>query len=146
MFELDDKTQEIVNDYNAPEVLLSRSEGNSGVYVYYNTKDGLVLKNGDLEVILNNNKEINITDGLTSFKLSGGKVSIGKDGEDGEQTLMGQTVQKMLSDFAGKLFAIGVEMSANDKTSFIGPKIEKCAQEMQESCTKILSETVKISK
>jgi len=145
MFELDDKTQEIVNDYNAPEVLLSRSEGNSGVYVYYNTKNGLVLKNGDLEVILNNNKEINITDGLTSFKLSGGKIGIGKDGDDGEQTLMGQSVQKMLSDFAGNLFAIGVEMSANDKTSFIGPKIEKCAQEMQEACTKILSETVKIS-
>lgn len=144
LFELDDKTKEIVDDYNAPEVLLSRSDGNSGVYVYYNTKDGLVLKNGQLEVVLNNDKQIHITDGTTSFDLEGSKITIG-NGNNPQSTLMGENVKNMLSTFASELLAIGGEMALNDKTSFIGPKIVKCATKMQEACNDILSNTVKIS-
>ena len=144
LFELDDKTQEIVNDYDAPEVLLSRSDGNSGVYVYYNTKDGLVLKNGDLEVILNNDKEIHITDGTSSFELKGSKITIG-NGNTNQSTLMGENVKDLLVKFAGELSAIGQKMTANPYTSFIAPDFIKCASEMQQSCNNILSDTVKIS-
>ena len=145
MFELDDKTQEIVNDYNAPEILLSRSDGNSGVYVYYNTKDGLVLKNGDLEVILNNNKEIHVTDGTTSFDLSGSKVTIG-NGNNNQSTLMGEDVKDLLMQLSNDLLAIGQKMTPNPYTSFVAPDFIKCSTQMKQKCSNILSDTVKISK
>lgn len=145
MFELDDKTQELVNEYDSPEVLLSRSDGNSGVYVYYNTKDGLMLKNGDLEVNLTNNKEIHITDGTSFFKIEGGKVTIGKDG-DIQSNLMGEDVKELLVKLAGDIVAIGQKMTSNPYTSFVAPDFIKCGNEAQQKCNDILSETVKISK
>ena len=145
MFELDDKTKEIVDDYDSPEVLLSRSNGDSGVYVYYNTKDGLTLKNGDLEVHLTNNKEIHITDQESSFDIVGGKVTIGKS-DNLQSTLMGEDVKELLSTLGGDLIKIGNKMASNPYTSSVAPDMIKCGNNVQSTCNKILSETVKISK
>lgn len=145
MFELDDKTQEIVNDYDSPEVLLSRSTGDSGVYIYYTAKDGIMIKNGDLEVHLTNNKEIHITDQTSSFDIVGGKVTIGKN-DDLQSNLMGEDVKELLVKLGGDLVNIGNKMSANQYTSPVGPDVVKCGNDVQKACNKILSETVKISR
>lgn len=145
MFELDDKTSEIVSsDYDSPEVLLSRSTGDSGVYIYYNTTDGVMIKNGDLEVHLTNNKEIEITDGTAFFKISGSKINIGKD--EGQQTLMGEDVKDLLVNLAGELKAIGVKMQGNQYVGYLSGDFVESGNNLQKATNTILSDTVKISR
>ena len=145
MFELDDKTQEIVNDYDSPEVLLSRSTGNSGVYIYYNTKDGIIIKNGDLQIQLSNNKEIHITDNESSIDISGGMINIGK-GDNYQSNLMGEDVKKLLVKLGGDLQNIGKKLAPNPYVSNISPDFIKCGTDVQNACNNILSDTIKISK
>ena len=144
MFELNDDNKEIVDDYDAPEVLLSRNDGQSGVYVYYNTKDGLILKNGDLEVNLNNNKEIHITDGTSSFDIKGSEIFIGKN-EDLQPALMGKEVETLLQHLAKLLGNLGQASSAYP-LSPLSPIFLQGQTDLLEDINKILSKTVNISK
>lgn len=143
MFELDDKTKEIVDDYDSPEVLLSRSSGDSGVYVYYNAKDGLMLKNGDLEVHLTNNKEIHITDQTASIDMTGSNIDIGKQ-EDRQPGVMGTELYNLLRKLGTDLVTIGGKMPPC--RSAVGPDFINAGKAVVQACEEILSKTVKISK
>lgn len=144
MFELNDDTQEIVNDYDSPEVLLARNDGQSGVYVYYNTKDGLVLRNGDLEVILNNDKEIHITDGTSSFDIVGSLITIGKK-ENQQPALMGQDVKNLLEHLAANFQKLN-QAASSYPLSPLAPHFLKAYEDLETDIQPILSDTVKISK
>lgn len=143
MFELNDDTQEIVDDYDAPEVLLARNDGQSGVYVYYNTKDGLVLRNGDLEVILNNDKEIHINDGTVSFDIVGSKITIGNQ-DKVEAAVLGEKLKSLLETLAGHIQKLSVA-SSSYPLSPLAPKFLDCYTDLTTDVQKILSDTVKIS-
>jgi hypothetical protein len=145
LFELTENTKQLIEDYDSPEVLLSRSTGDNDVFIYYNASDGIKIKNGDLEVILNNEKEIHITDQETSFDIVGGNVTIGKQ-DDLQSNLMGEDVKQLLLDLGGDLVNIGNKMSANPYTSHVGPDVIKCGNKVQQACNNILSETIKTSR
>ncbi len=139
-------TNNAIGDYTSSEVLLSRSTGKSGsVFVYYNDKEGLVSKLGDTKIQISPNKEIHITDNKSSFDIIDGVISIGKN-ENQEYIVMGETLQKLLTDLGGDLQNIGTAMSSMPFVSPLGEQFVNMGTDIQNKCTDLLSNTVKISK
>ena len=140
-------TDNAIGDYASSEVLLSRSTGQSGsVFVYYNDKEGLVSKLGDTKIQITPNKEINITDNKSSLNIVDGIITIGGNDKDKEYTVMGQTLQKLLTDLGGDLQNIGKTMSSMPFVSPLGEEFTNMGTDIQKKCADLLSNTVKISK
>ena len=139
-------TDNAIGDYGSSEILLSRTTGKSGsVFIYYNDKEGLVLKLGDTKIQISPTKEIHITDNKSSFNIVDGLITIG-NGQKEEYTVMGETLQKILIDLGGELQNIGTEMSSMPFVSPLGEHFANMGTEVQNKCTDLLSNTVKISK
>jgi len=147
MFEQTEETKEITQGYDATEVLLSRTAGDDGnVFVYYNNADGLVAKVGETKINITSNNEIHITDAKSSIKIVGGIITIGKEGDDGEQTVMGQTLQDALIYLGSTLQHIGELMSHKQYVSEISTDFMQLGKDFTNKCNEILSNTVKITK
>ena len=145
MFEETDTTKEIVNPYDATEVLLSRSCGDNGsVYIYYVDSEGIVLRIGDVKINITTTNEIHITDSKAYVKIIGGQVFIGKDGKQ-ELTVMGETLQQTLNDLGQALFNAGSKMAGATPVSTVSPDFIQMGQKLTQACNKLLSQTVKIS-
>ena len=139
-------TQNNIGDYSSSEVLMSRTSGPSGnVFVYYNDKEGLVLKYGELQVQLAPSKEIHITDGTSSFAIVGGNITIGKE-EQLEPSVMGEKLKDLIQGLGGDLVTIGTSMSSMPFVSPIGQQFIQMGTDVQTKANEILSDTVKISK
>jgi len=147
MFEEIEQTKPIIDQYDSTEILLARGGGESGdVLIYYNDTDGIILKIGETKININSEKEIHITDGTSSFDIVGSNITIGKQ-DNLEQTVMGETLQKALIDFAGKIKNAGQKMSSsNPYVSPHGPDFVSAADTFKSDLQNILSDTVKISK
>lgn len=146
MFELNEDTRNLVNEYDDTEVLISRLTGDSGnVYVYYNDHDGIMLSVGDTKVNVKTNQEIEITNSKASLKINGDQVHIGND--DGEEYLpMGKKLKDLLTKLAGNLITVGTAISSIPFVSPVGANFVNMGNEIQQQCTELLSKTVKISK
>ena len=147
MFEEIEQTKPIIDQYDSTEILLARGGGESGnVFIYYNDAEGIILKIGETKININNDKEIHITDGTSSFDIVGSKITIGKQ-DNLEQTVMGETLQKALIDFAGKIKNAGQKMiSSNPYVSPHGPDFVEAGDTLKADLQNVLSDTVKISK
>lgn len=147
MFEQTEETKEITQGYDSTEVLLSRTCGEDGnVFIYYNNADGIVLKVGETKINITSNNEIHITDSKSSIKIVGGLITIGKEGDEGEQTVMGQTLQKALIYLGSTLRDIGQLMAGKQYVSQVSPDFITLGNKFQSKCNDILSDTVKITK
>jgi len=147
MFELTEETKKITEGYDSTEVLLSRTGGEDGnVFIYYNNADGIVLKVGETKINITSNNEIHITDSKSSIKIVGGKITIGKEGDEGEQTVMGQTLQDALIYLANTLKEWGATMAGKKFVSEVAPDFANLGKNFGDKCDKILSDTVKITK
>lgn len=139
-------TQESIGDASSSEVLLARNNGQSGsCYIYYNDKEGIILKLGELKIQLNPNKEIHITDGKSSFNIVGGNITIGTN-EQLEKAVLGEKLKDLIQQLGGDLVTIGSSMSSMPFVSPLGEQFIKTGSDVQEKCNNILSDTVKISK
>lgn len=102
MFQLNDDTKGITSsndtDYQESEVLLSRTAGAMGVYIYYSPSEGIVLKNGDnSSIIMTPNNEIHIKCGDAEVTLKNNHVYTGNgDTESTEAAVNGETLAKLL--------------------------------------------------
>lgn len=101
MFELNGDTRDLIGnkneeDYDDGEVLLSRNLGSVGVYIYYNTSDGIMIKYGDNALInINANNEITLKANDAQVVMKDNKVYVG-DGKTGEPAVMGNKLKKEL--------------------------------------------------
>lgn len=146
MFELDENTKGLVEGYDSPEVLVSRSCGDSGsVYIYYNDTDGIVLSIGKTKVNITTNNEIHITDGTASIEIVGSKINIGKS-DNLEQAVMGQKLQTLLTDLGGNLQTLGQKAMPKPYVTAISGDLIDIGSKVQKAAKDILSDTVKISK
>lgn len=106
MPELTDDSKELIKedaDYEEAEVVMSRNMGNMSVQIYYNDKDGLMIKDGDSSTInINKDHEIEIINGKAKVILKDDHVYIG-DGETGEPAVMGDKLENLLKDFFTKV-------------------------------------------
>ena len=146
MFELEEKTKEIVDEYNATEVLMSRSCGGSGsAYIYYNDTDGIVIRIGETKINITSNNEIHVTDGEASVKIVGGHIDIGKS-DNLEQAILGNKLKELIDNLGGTLEALGAQNSSSLYVSPLATGLVQLGKDIKAQSASILSDTVKISK
>ena len=106
MFELNQNTREIVSQYNEPEVLISRSAGDLSVLIYYTDQEGIQLKVGETFINIKPDSSIMIKAGNGQIDVKNGKVFLG-NGEATESAVLGNTLQKLLSQLASDIKNLG---------------------------------------
>lgn len=149
MFEQTEETKEITQGYDATEVLLSRTGGEDGnIFIYYNNADGIVMKIGETKINITSNNEIHITDAQSSIKIVGGEISIGKEGDATQKSIMGESLKKALDKLASNLQKIGQAASGATPVSTISTLLMNAGEDLKQGCdeSEILSDTVKITK
>jgi len=146
MFEETDGTKQIVDPYDSTEVLLSRTCGEGSVYIYYNDSEGIVAKIGETKINITTTNEIHITDSKSNIKIVGGIITIGKEGDSGEMTVMGETLQKALIDLGQKITNLGTKMAGGQYICEVSGDVLTMGNEFTNKCQDILSQTVKVTK
>lgn len=86
MVDLNPNTQEIIDQYDNPDVLISRDLGGKNVYIYYTDSKGIVLSVGSSQININQNGEIILSTGDANIKVSGENVFINTDSSTSHAT------------------------------------------------------------
>ena len=92
--------------------------------------------------------QIHITDAQSSIKIVGGEISIGKEGNATQKSIMGESLKKALDKLASNLQKIGQAASGATPVSTISTLLMNAGEDLKQSCdeSEILSDTVKITK
>ena len=122
MFELNSDTRDIISanesDYEESEVLLSRNNGDNGVYIYYSPSEGIVIQNTENTFIkIKSNNEIEIKAGKGNVLIKDNIVYLGN--EDGEytQAVLGNKLDELLSLLFSYLKTLHSGLLTNPYTS-----------------------------
>ena len=118
MFELNQNTREIVSQYNEPEVLISRSAGDLSVLIYYTDQEGIQLKVGETFINIKPDSSIMIKAGNGQIDVKNGKVFLG-NGEATESAVLGNTLQKLLSQLASDIKNLGIAAGETQFTNHL---------------------------
>ena len=101
MFELNTDTRDIISgeesDYSEAEVLLSRNNGDNGIYIYYTPSKGIVLQNTDNTFIkVKSDNEIEIKAGKGNVIIKDNIVYTGNEDGDYTQAVLGDKLVDLL--------------------------------------------------
>lgn len=108
MFEMNQNTRTVLENYQEPEVLISRSAGNESIYIYYTDKEGIMLKYGESNFInIKPDSSIIMRAGESMVELKNGKVYLG-DGKNDvqEPAIMGNKLFETLNNLSNGLNAV----------------------------------------
>lgn len=154
MFEETEQTKPIIDQYDSTEILLARGGGESSggdgtsgdIFIYYNDSDGIVLKIGDTKINITNTKEIHITDSKSTIKIVGGIITIGKEGDEGERAILGETLKEVLTTLSNDIKQAAQPLKGDPYIADHGEGFVTAASNLNNGLENILSDTVKISK
>jgi hypothetical protein len=146
MFQLNDDTKEIIssddNDYQEGEVLLSRSSGENGVYIYYRPSEGIVIKNGnDTNIVLTPDNIIKITSGKSSITVKDGGVFIGDESKKMQPAVFGQTLVNMLEQLKGNFLSLQEAATFGGYTTPLAKGFEECVNTLGDTQSLLTNNT-----
>jgi hypothetical protein len=103
MFELNQNTRTVLENYEEPEVLISRSAGDESIYIYYTDQEGIMLKFGESNFInIKPDSSITLRASESKVELKNGKVYIG-DGNATEPAVLGNKLFDALNNLSNGL-------------------------------------------
>lgn len=139
MFQLNDDTKEIVSsdtsDYDESEVLLSRTAGDNGVYIYYSPSKGIVLQNSENTLInLTPDNQIILKSGDGQVTVKNNHVYLGNTDTDSmEAAVFGEKLVKMLDDLKGKFLQLSSAALAGPYTVGLSKPFTECANTLSDT-------------
>lgn len=147
MFEMIGQTEEFVQKYDNPEVLISRAKGDSSksVLIGYSDTEGFNIRIGDTIIKMGNDKELNITNGTNSFSVGSNNVKLGDREGKHYPTVIGPAVQNMFSNIAKSCHEIYTLAKAESWTASIAEPFEQIYKSVNKINQKVLSESVLVS-
>ena len=132
MFELNEDSKKIISedesDYQESEVLLSRTAGENGVYIYYRPSEGIVLKNGENTCIkLTPDNQVIINSGEGYITIKDNKVYIGDSNtESMEPAIYGQKLVNLLEQLKGNFLTLMNSSVAGMYTAPLAAGFQAC--------------------
>lgn len=150
MFQLNDDAREIISDtdsnYQDAEIILSRTAGDNGVYIYYKPSEGIVIKNGENTCInLTPDNQIKINSGEGYITLKDNKVYIGDSNTESMQsTVLGTNLVNILKDLQTNLFDLSQKAGLGLYTSILAPGFVACSNSFKE-IESILTNNTKVN-
>lgn len=130
MVDLNPNTQEIVNPYDNPDVLISRDMGGQNVYMYYTDGQGIMLSIGPSKVNINSNGDIILTTGQGQIKVVGENVYINTDSSSDNNAVKEQPLTQCLDKIKECLTAIDNACTSNYLVSNVSAALKPKLQEL----------------
>lgn len=147
MFEINDDLKKILEtSYNATEVVFTRCKGDVTGQLYFNDDEGIVAKYGNAFMTINAENECMFSDGECDIAVKGSQVHLGKNKNNKEFAVMGNTLQNLLQRLSKGIDEIGQKLQSDPYATDAVAQCQIVSNDLSEDTQNILSDNVYIYK
>ena len=136
--EMNPGTSSALDDDVSSDVLFSRNICGKQLQVYQNKGEGLVIRNGDSSVILDNNGSIIASTGDATFKIEGDNCYTGA-GDAWHKMVKGDKLYDILSQLAKDLSILSTASNSTTPMTLINP-FDMASKNIEKALPELLSE------
>lgn len=127
------------------DIMMCRTTSNGNAAVYYNKSDGIVSSIGKSRIQIDNNMDAGMYSNGSSVKISGGKVTVGKQSDEGEPMILGDKLKTLLDDLSSGLNNVAQKMIANPYVNACGSELLNVVTQLNSDISTIQSETCNVT-
>lgn len=144
--EFNNDTKAAIGNDIMTDVLFSRNSGGKLVQIYSNDTDGIVIKNGDNNVILGPDGKVSICSDGVNMTMEGQTIYIGTDGGQKIPMVRSDILTNVLSDISSNMNVLYKASQNNPYIAVLSPAFMDISTSINNALSELTSSTVTISK